>query len=130
MGIFLRFILPSLPRRCLAYLNGTCSPRLHFCREPNLASDRREPLCSCRVNIVPLGNHASYGDQYDATNNALKRRFIVTNSTIHPCRGSLGLTYLWLRACQLALWYQEMESNHRHAGYEPVVLPIKLSWHM
>ena len=60
MGIFLRFILPSLFRRCLDHRIGPHSPRLHFCREPNLASDRREPLCSCRVNIVPLGNHSAH----------------------------------------------------------------------
>lgn len=36
MGIFLRFILPSLFRRCLDHPIGPHSPMLHFCREPNL----------------------------------------------------------------------------------------------
>lgn len=103
MGIFLRFILPSLSRRCLAHLIGTHSPMLHFCREPNFASSRREPLCSCRINIVPLGEPRLVWRPYDATNIALKRRFIATNSTIYPCRDSLGLTHLWLRDCQLTL---------------------------
>ena len=53
----MRFILPSLSRRCLAHRVGTHSPRLHFCREPNLASGRREPLYCRRVGFVPLGNH-------------------------------------------------------------------------
>ena len=34
IGIFLRVILPSLLRRCLAHHFGYYSPMLHFCREP------------------------------------------------------------------------------------------------
>lgn len=27
------------------------------------------------------------------------------------------------------IWYHELESNQRHAGYESTTLPTELSWH-
>ena len=65
IGIFFRFILPSLSRGCLAHPVGTHSPRLYFYREPIshlcvCVSVGDHPLyVGCRSTCFPLGNHSS-----------------------------------------------------------------------
>ena len=132
MGIFLRFILPSLFRRCLDHRIGPHSPMLHFCREPNLASSRREPLLLSPGRHCPLG-----GTSLDASVHQL-RRILPFQRAAHRCRLlsspirrlGLGLIPFVVKGTINCPWYQEVESNHRHTGYESVVLPTELSWHM
>lgn len=151
MGLFLRFILPSLSRRCLAHLIGTHSPRLHFCREPNLASSRREPLLplpgqccsfgeqSLEVNVRQLRwiSRSSRGSSlpsplFTHTEQPWGWYILVKGNINIPCnlirqmRESNSYLGLTSSACKplhyTYLWCQRVESNHWPLPYEGSVL--------
>ena len=84
MGIFLRFILPSLFRRCLDHRVGPHSPRLHLCREPisHLTSvGGNHPCMSVAAQPVSLWETTPHRPPYDAR--------IMPTAAVH--RYQLGL---------------------------------------
>ena len=101
IGIFFRFILPSLSRRCLAHLVGTHSPRLHFCREPigHLTSvGGNHPYMSVAAQpCASLGDHTRYEAISQPEYYPLSRRFIGTDLCINTSQAFLlRLTHLRL----------------------------------
>ena len=87
MSIFLRFILLSLSRGCLAHTIGTHSPRLHFCREPisHLACvGGNHPCISVAAQpYVSLGDHTRYAAISQPEYYPLSRRLIGADLCIN-----------------------------------------------
>ena len=122
MGIFFRFILPSLFRRCLDHQAGPHSPRLHFCREPNLYRAGENHSYCRRVGITLLVSKPlplSCGNL----------RWI-SRSSRGPSLPSPLFThteqpwgwYIVVKGNINIPWCQRVESNHWPSAYEADVL--------
>ena len=139
IGIFLRFILPSLSRGCLAHTIGTHSPRLHFCREPisHLACvGGNHPCISVAAQPVSLWETTPHRTPYDARIMPTaavhryqlglypsevplgSRDFLVLGRPTEPTIPAAGLeptpvsVIKPLTITQSGIWCQRVESNH------------------
>ena len=97
--------MPSLSRRCLAHRVGTHSPRLHFCREPNLyrAGENHSVAAGSALFLwetTPRTPSASVTENV-AYN---QERPISAFLAIYPCKTILGVGVYGGNPTNRSLW--------------------------